>query len=148
MEGAGELLSELERSNLFLTPLDDLRQWYRYHHLFAELLRLELGHREPELLLTLHRRAATWHRQAGNVEEAIHHATAAGELSEAATLIARHWLGYWRSGRLATVARWLDELPDDAIIIHPPVAYVAAWIGGFSRRLRAGDRTLAGRHRG
>jgi LuxR family transcriptional regulator, maltose regulon positive regulatory protein len=131
-EGSGELLGELERSNLFLTPLDDHREWYRYHHLFAQLLRVELGHREPALLLTLHRRAAAWHRQAGNVEEAIHHATAAGEFSEAATLIARHWLGYWRRRRLATVARWLDELPDEAITANPPVAYVAAWIGGFS----------------
>jgi LuxR family maltose regulon positive regulatory protein len=131
-EGSSELLGELERSNLFLTPLDDHREWYRYHHLFAELLRVELGHREPELSLTLHRRAAAWHRHAGNVEEAIHHATAAGEFSEAATLIARHWLWHWRRGRLATVSRWLHELPDEAISANPPVAYVAAWIGGFS----------------
>jgi LuxR family maltose regulon positive regulatory protein len=130
-EGSSELLGELERSNLFLMPVDDHREWYRYHHLFAQLLRVELAHREPELLPVLHRRAAAWHRQAGNVEEAIHHATAAGEFSEAATLIARHWLGYWRRGRLATVARWLDELPDEAITANPPVAYVAAWIGGF-----------------
>jgi LuxR family transcriptional regulator, maltose regulon positive regulatory protein len=131
-EGSSELLSELERSNLFLTPLDDHREWYRYHHLFAQLLRVELRHHEPALLPALHRRAAAWHRQVGNVEEAIHHATAAGEFSEAARLIARHWLTYWRRGRLATVARWLDELPDEAITADPPVAYVAAWIGGFS----------------
>jgi LuxR family transcriptional regulator, maltose regulon positive regulatory protein len=130
-ERSSELLGELERSNLFLMPLDDHREWYRYHHLFAQLLRVDLGHREPELLPALHRRAAAWHRQAGTVEEAIHHATAAGEFSEAATLIARHWLGYWRRGRLATLARWLDELPDEAIIANPPLAYVAAWIGGF-----------------
>jgi anti-anti-sigma factor len=68
-EGSSELLGELERSNLFLTPLDDHREWYRYHHLFAQLLRVELGHREPELLPALHRRAAAWHRQAGNVED-------------------------------------------------------------------------------
>jgi len=130
-EGSSELLGELERSNLFLIPLDDHREWYRYHHLFAQLLRVDLGHREPELLPVLHRRAAAWHQQAGNVEEAIHHATAAGGFGEAATLIARHWLGYWRRGRLATIARWLDELPDEAITANPPVAYVAAWIGGF-----------------
>ena len=146
-EGSSELLGELERSNLFLMPLDDHRQWYRYHHLFAELLRLELGHRDPGLLPVLHRRAAAWHRQAGNVEEAIHHATAAGEFTEAATLIARHWLGYWRRGRRATVARWLEELPEEAI---------TASTGRLRRRLdrrvlrrlQAADRTLAGRHRG
>jgi LuxR family transcriptional regulator, maltose regulon positive regulatory protein len=131
-QGSAELLGELERSNLFLVPLDDRRRWYRYHHLFAELLRLELANREPALVPTLHRRAATWHRQAGHLEAAIYHATAAGEFTEAAALIARHWLTYWRRGQRVTVARWLDGLPEEAIMANPPVAYVAAWIRGYS----------------
>jgi LuxR family maltose regulon positive regulatory protein len=131
-EGSAGLLGELERSNLFLVPLDDHREWYRYHHLFAQLLRLELASREPALLATLHRRAAAWHRQAGNLDEAIGHASAAGEFTQAAALIAQHWLTYWRRGQRATVARWLDGLPDEAILADPPVAYVAAWIGGYS----------------
>ena len=131
-EGSAALLVELERSNLFLVPLDDHRQWYRYHHLFAELLRVELASREPALLATLHRRAVAWHRQAGNLDEAIGHASAAGEFTEAAALIARHWLTYWRRGHRATVARWLDGLPDEAIMANPPVAYVATWIRGYS----------------
>jgi LuxR family maltose regulon positive regulatory protein len=130
-EGSTGLLDELEHSNLFLVPLDDHGEWYRYHHLFAQLLRLELGIREPELLPVLHRRASAWHRRAGNVEEAIHHATAAGEPAEAGALIARHWLAWWRRGRLVTVARWLDGLPEEAVLADPPVAMVAAWIGGF-----------------
>jgi LuxR family maltose regulon positive regulatory protein len=130
-EGSAGVLVELERSNLFLVPLDDHREWYRYHHLFAQLLRVELGRYEAALLPVLHRRAAAWHRDAGDVEAAIHHATAAGEFPEASALIARHWLAFWRHGRLATVARWLDGLPDEAILANPPVAYVAAWIGGF-----------------
>jgi LuxR family transcriptional regulator, maltose regulon positive regulatory protein len=130
--GSAGLLVELERSNLFLVPLDDRRGWYRYHHLFAQLLRLELAIREPELLPTLHRRAAAWHRQAGNLDEAIGHASAAGDFTEAAALIARHWLTYWRRGHRATVARWLDGLPDEAIMANPPVAYVTAWIRGYS----------------
>ncbi|HEV8164558.1 MAG TPA: LuxR C-terminal-related transcriptional regulator, partial [Actinomycetota bacterium] len=130
-EGSADLLEELERSNLFLVPLDDHRRWYRYHHLFAQLLRLELASREPELLPVLHRRAAAWHRQAGNLEETIHHASAAGEFAEAAALIAQHWLACFRSGRLATVARWLEILPAEAIAEQPPAAFVAAWIGGF-----------------
>jgi LuxR family maltose regulon positive regulatory protein len=130
--GSARLLVELERSNLFLVPLDDRREWYRYHHLFAQLLRLELASREPALLAALHRRASAWHRQAGNVDEAIHHAGAAGEFSEAAALIAQHWLTYWREGQRATVARWLDGLPDEAIMTNPPVAYVSAWIRGYS----------------
>jgi anti-anti-sigma factor len=131
-DGSAGLLVELERSNLFLVPLDDHREWYRYHHLFAQLLRLELASREPVLLPILHQRAAAWHRQAGNLDEAIHHASAAGEFAQAASLIARHWLTYWRRGRRATVARWLDRLPEEAIMANPPVAYVAAWIRGYS----------------
>jgi LuxR family transcriptional regulator, maltose regulon positive regulatory protein len=131
-QGSAELLRELERSNLFLVPLDHRREWYRYHHLFAQLLRLELAAGEPALVATLHRRAATWHRQAGNLDAAIGHASAAGQFDEAAALIARHWLTYWRRGQRATVARWLDRLPEEAIMANPPVAYVAAWIRGYS----------------
>src|SRR5829696_7275295 len=130
-KGSTELLAELERSNLFLVPLDDRRHWYRYQQQFAQVLRLELAHRDPELVSVLHRRAAAWHRQAGNVDEAIGHASAAGELTEAAALIAHHWLTYWLSGRQATVARWLDGLPAEAITADPPIALIAAWIGGF-----------------
>jgi LuxR family maltose regulon positive regulatory protein len=131
-EGSAELLRGLERSNLFLVPLDDHRQWYRYHQLFRELLRLELAGREPALVPTLHRRAAAWHHRAGHVDEAVSHATAAGDFAEANALIAAHWLEYWRRGRRATVLRWLDGLPPEAITADPPVAFVAAWIGGFS----------------
>ena len=131
-EGSAAVLGELERSNLFLVPLDDHRQWYRYHQLFAELLRLELANHEPGLVPSLHRRAAAWHQQAGNLEEAIHHASAAGNFADASALIARHWLSYWRRGQRVTVARWLDGLPEAAIMANPPVAYVAAWIRGHS----------------
>jgi LuxR family maltose regulon positive regulatory protein len=131
-EGSAGRLVELERSNLFLVPLDPRRQWYRYHHLFAQLLRLELATREPALVATLHRRAAVWHRRAGNLDEAIGHASAAGDFTQAAALIAQHWLTYWRGGQRATVARWLDTLPNEAILADPPVAYVAAWIRGYS----------------
>ena len=72
------MLAELERSNLFLVPLDSRREWYRYHHLFGELLRHEL--RSPPLRArspSLHRRAADWHLAAGAIDEAIQHAAAA-----------------------------------------------------------------------
>jgi LuxR family maltose regulon positive regulatory protein len=130
-QGSVELLRELERSNLFLVPLDDHRQWYRYHQLFGQLLRLELGRRDPELVPALHRRAAAWHRQAGNLDEAIHHASAAGEFAEAGALITRHWASHWLGGRRATVARWLEGLPEAAITADPPVALIAAWSRGF-----------------
>jgi LuxR family maltose regulon positive regulatory protein len=131
-EGSTELLAKVERSNLFLVPLDDRRQWYRYHHLFVELLRLELAQCDPTLVPLLHRRAAAWHRHAGNLDEAIHHTTVAEDFAEAGALIARHWLTYWLGGRRATVARWLDGLAEEAITADPPVAFVAAWIRGFA----------------
>src|SRR5829696_2897791 len=130
-DGSAEVLAELERSNLFLVPLDDRRNWYRYQQLFAQLLRLELAQRDPELVPVLHWRAAAWHRQAGNVDEAIYHGSAAEEFAEVGELIAVHWLTYWRSGRRTTVARWLDGLPAEAILADAPVVFVAAWIGGF-----------------
>src|SRR5215208_7474784 len=130
-QGSAALLRELERSSLFVVPLDDRRQWYRYHQLFADLLRLQLGSREPGLVPLLHRRAAAWHQAAGEVDEAIGHASAAGDLAEAGTLIARHWASHWLGGQRATVARWLQGLPQEAITADPPVAFVAAWIGGF-----------------
>jgi LuxR family transcriptional regulator, maltose regulon positive regulatory protein len=131
-QGSAQLLAKLERSNLFLLSLDDHRQWYRYHQLFADLLRLELTAREPGLLPVLHRRAAAWHQAAGDIDQAIHHATAAGDYAQAAGLVAQHWLGRWRQGQGATVARWLDGLPEEAIIGNPLVAYVAAWVRGCS----------------
>jgi LuxR family maltose regulon positive regulatory protein len=127
---SAEVLIQLERTNLFLIPMDEHRRWYRYHHLFAELLRLELTSREPELKPVLHRRAASWSRQAGDVEAAIDHATTAGDFAEAADLIGRHWLPYWRQGRDATVERWLRGLPDAVLAANPLLAVAAAWIRG------------------
>jgi anti-anti-sigma factor len=80
-QGSAELLGALEASNLFVVSLDDRRQWYRYHQLFADLLRLQLGAREPGLVPVLHRRAAAWHQAAGHIDEAIGHASAAGDLA-------------------------------------------------------------------
>ncbi len=130
-EGSAALLRRLEHANLFLVALDDHGEWYRYHHLFAELLRLELATREPELVPVLHRRAAAWHEAAGDIEAAVHHATAAGDHPGAGALIARHWLAYSRRGRLATVTGWLEALPDQAIAADPPLALAAAWVAGL-----------------
>jgi LuxR family transcriptional regulator, maltose regulon positive regulatory protein len=129
--GSAARLRQLERSSLFVVPLDDRRQWYRYHQLFADLLRLQLGSREPGLVPVLHRRAAAWHQAAGHIDEAIGHASAAGEFTQAGALIARHWASHWLGGQRATVARWLKELPDEAILADPPVALITAWSRGF-----------------
>ena len=109
--GSDELLAELSRANLFLIPLDDRGEWYRFHHLFAQLLRVELEHREPGLAPTLHRRAFSWHRDNGPVDEAIKHAVEAGAFDEAGDLIAAAWVDYVNVNRDATVLAWLDRFP-------------------------------------
>ena len=130
-DDSAELLAELEQANLFLVALDDNRRWYRYHQLFAQLLRQELAQREPQLAPALHRRAAAWYEDAGDVDAAIYHATAGGELVRASTLIARDWLPYARRGQITTVQRWLAWLPDDFVTANPPMALLAAWVGGL-----------------
>ena len=127
-EGSGRVLERLSRVNLFLLPLDERGQWYRFHHLFARLLRVELEHREPGLAVELHRRASAWYRANGSVDAAIEHALAAGGFDEAGGLIAAAWLDYARVGRHATVLAWLERLPDELVRDDSRLQLVTAWI--------------------
>ena len=113
---ARAMLDRIERSNYFLIPLDPSHDWYRYHHLFGELLRHELERRSPEIVTELHRRAGRWFLDAGLVSEAIGHLTAAGDLDEASELVSTHWLPFTNVGQRATVARWLEALPREHIV--------------------------------
>jgi LuxR family transcriptional regulator, maltose regulon positive regulatory protein len=124
---AAEILDLVERDNLFLVPLDDNRQWYRYHHLFAQVLRGHLDRTEPAIVPTLHQRASAWHRQSGSAEEAIDHALAARDVTTAVELIACHWPAYMDIGRISTVHGWLRWLGDDHIGADPVAAHCAAW---------------------
>ncbi|HEX2084522.1 MAG TPA: LuxR C-terminal-related transcriptional regulator [Solirubrobacteraceae bacterium] len=125
---AGEILAGLERANLFLIPLDAAREWYRYHHLFRDLLRRELELSQPELVPRLHRRAAGWYRAARFIPEAIRHATAAGDFATAAELIAAHWLEYVNRGELETVEAWTRALPAGAVRADPRLCLAQAWM--------------------
>jgi LuxR family transcriptional regulator, maltose regulon positive regulatory protein len=113
---SARLLGEIERSNLFLLPLDTKREWYRYHHLFGELLRHELALAEPGLVPELHRRAAAWLLDAGLVSDGIRHTIEAGDLTAAGELIAVHWaptlLG---AAGDRTVDAWLSSLPAETL---------------------------------
>ena len=113
--GSIGMLQELERSNLFIIPLDTRREWYCYHHLFGDLLRHELALAEPEHAPALHRRASAWHREHGDPAEAIRHATAAGDVTDASELILRHWIEFRNEARLETLLTWLDSLPPDTV---------------------------------
>jgi len=122
------ILGRLDRANFFLVPLDDRREWYRYHHLFGELLQHELAAFEPELAPVLHRRASAWYGRAGLPEDAIHHAIAAGDTAEVGELIARHWISYVDRWRIVTVRSWLRALPEEAVRADPVLTLVSAWI--------------------
>jgi LuxR family maltose regulon positive regulatory protein len=125
---SARMLERIERSNLFLVPLDPKREWYRYHHLFGELLRHELERTEPGLVLELHRRASDWFRAEGSVPEAIHHAAGGGDVESARELTALHWNRFFNQGRQATVAGWLDALPGGAVAEDPRLCVARAWM--------------------
>jgi LuxR family maltose regulon positive regulatory protein len=134
-EHSAARLDEFERLGLFLLPLDTKREWYRYHNLFAELLRHELARTQPEVVAGLHRRACAWYGARGLVPEAIHHATAGGDVAEASRLITGHWYDYLQRGRIETVAGWLDALGDDAVRGDPSLSLTKAWIAVNTGRL-------------
>jgi ATP/maltotriose-dependent transcriptional regulator MalT len=114
--GSRAMLDRLERVNYFLIPLDPMHEWYRYHHLFGELLRHELERREPRRAAELQDRAGRWFLDAGMISEAIGHLTAAGEVDAASELIDSHWLAFTNAGQRETVARWMGQLPDGYIV--------------------------------
>jgi LuxR family transcriptional regulator, maltose regulon positive regulatory protein len=127
--GSQSLLEELERSQLFLEPLDTTRHWYRYHRLFAELLRHELDRSEPGLAPLLHHRASAWHRQHGSIGEAIDHAVQAPDLPAARELIAGHSNTLIDQGLADNVASWLDRLPPEMIIEDARMCLIKGFLG-------------------
>ena len=136
------LLRRLERDNAFVVPLDSKREWYRYHHLFAELLRNELARTAPELVPELHRRASSWYCEAGAIHEAIQHATAAGDFAQAIELITGHWYEFLQQGRQETVAAWIDRLPPETVDEDPNLCLTKAWLGVNNGRLDDVDRWI------
>jgi LuxR family transcriptional regulator, maltose regulon positive regulatory protein len=125
--GSGDTLADLERSNLLLVPLDRQREWYRYHHLFRDMLLAKLELLEPGLIPVLRRRAAGWCLRNGLPEEALEYFMAAGDVEPVAGLAEELWQPcYWR-GRRTTIGRWLAWLEDrGGIQAHPMIAVLAA----------------------
>ncbi len=121
-------LEALERSNLFVVPLDDQRQWYRYHHLFADVLQTHLHAEQPDLIPTLHQRASEWYEQNDLPAEAIHHGIAAQDFERAATLIEQVWPTMRKRQQEATVLNWMTALPDSLIRDRPILSVVYALI--------------------
>jgi LuxR family transcriptional regulator, maltose regulon positive regulatory protein len=126
--GSALILEKIERENLFLVPLDLSRRWYRYHHLFSELLRTELNRSEPDVVPELHHRAAAWFAAEGLIDSAVRHLTSAGDLAGTAELIAANWVHEFNRGGLSRVAGWLDLLPNDTIFRDPRLGVALSWI--------------------
>jgi LuxR family transcriptional regulator, maltose regulon positive regulatory protein len=122
------VLEQIERENLFLVPLDTSRHWYRYHHLFGELLRTELLRSEPDRVAELHQRAAAWFEAEGLIDEAIRHLVAGGDTAKSADLVAAHWETEFNNGGLSTVSGWLDLLPGDIASQDPRLIAIRAWM--------------------
>ncbi len=139
--GAAADLAGLARSNLLLVPLDRRRQWYRYHHLFRDMLLAELEHTEPGLLPLLRRRAASWYLRHDRPEEALEYSMAAGDADEAARLVEQLSLPAYRQARVATLQRWFGWLEDrGAIERHPLVAVWASILAASVGRPAEAER--------
>jgi LuxR family maltose regulon positive regulatory protein len=127
-EDGFKTLEALEQANLFIVPLDDERRWYRYHHLFAEVLRALLQRTVgKEGLVPLHTRAAEWYEEQGEVNEAFRHAAAAEDFERAARLIEENWLHVGHAGRMNTILRWLETMPEDVVRARPVLSLAYAW---------------------
>src|SRR4051794_4457459 len=121
--GAGRaMLGDLDRANLFVVPLDDNRRWYRYHHLFADVLRTHLLAEQPERVAGLHRRASDWYDAAGDPVLAVRHALAAGDADRAADLAEVALPDLQRERGEAVIRAWADALPDEVLGTRPVLA--------------------------
>jgi LuxR family transcriptional regulator, maltose regulon positive regulatory protein len=135
-----QVLEELERANLFVVPLDEQRQWYRYHDLFREALRARLHASQPELVPLLHIRAARYYEATGELREAIAHALAAPDYPLAASLMEQAAPAFWLSGEARTIHTWVFSLPDPVLRAHIRLALGAAL--RFVNSANLGNETL------
>jgi LuxR family transcriptional regulator, maltose regulon positive regulatory protein len=124
--GSERILLGLEDANAFVVSLDPARTWFRYHHLFADLLRLELRRRLPEELPVLHRQAAKWLIEHGEIVDAIRHTQAAGDWSDAARLLADHSFGMALDGQVQTIQTLLRAFPPGAVTEGPDLSLTRA----------------------
>src|SRR5438132_5590736 len=148
-DGGKAMLEALERANLFVVPLDDRRRWYRYHHLFADVLRARMLDEQPDEVRELHRRASAWYEKNGEPPEAIRHALAADDLPRAADLLEPAAPALLRSRQEARLLRWLKALPEDVLRCRPVLgnAYAGALLStgqldGVEAHLRDAERWL------
>jgi LuxR family maltose regulon positive regulatory protein len=125
--GSQVMLEQIERAGLFLIPLDEVRGWWRYHHLFADLLRARLQAEQPGRAVALHRTAAAWCEEHGLADDAVRHALSAGDPEWAARLVERHVETLFSRGEGVTLRRWLSALPAQAVRARPRLCLAQAY---------------------
>jgi LuxR family maltose regulon positive regulatory protein len=133
--GSQEMLERLESRNLFVVPLDDERRWYRYHHLFADLLQERLYQSGVDKVDRLYARAAEWCERDGEVSEAVAYALAGRDYPLGEALIARHWGPLISDGEIETVWSWLNALPADSIKKSAPLSTAYCWLLWFTSQI-------------
>jgi LuxR family transcriptional regulator, maltose regulon positive regulatory protein len=139
--GAAAVLAGLAQSNLLLVPLDQEGRWYRYHHLFRDMLQAQLERHEPGLIPILRRRTASWYLDNGQLEEALEYSIAAGDIGAAAPLVERLGVPAHRQGRFTTLQRWFGWLDDQGGMDgHPMVAVLAALFSAMMGRPAEAER--------
>jgi len=148
VDNAAESLEALVRSNAFVVPLDDRREWYRYHHLFGDLLRTELARRDPEQLRLYLVRAASWCEVYGNPDEAFHYALGCGDLAQAGRIALANRDTFTQRGQSETVRLWFDRCTDEEIASDPQLSIAAAWGFGYQGDEARAKRFIAAAERG
>src|SRR5262249_32560104 len=140
--GGQALLERVERAGLFLVPLDEVRGWWRYHHLFADLLRARLEAGRPAQVAALHRAAAAWHQEHDLADDAVRHALAAGDAVWAARLIEQHFDATYHRGQRATIHRWLAALPAGLVHARARLVFAQAWMAVVGGHVEAAGVAL------
>ena len=136
------MLERVERANLFLVPLDEVRGWWRYHQLFADLLRARLRQEQPSRVLELQRAAAAWCEEHGLADDAVRHALAAGDSATAVRLVEQHVDGLILRSEGATLARWLAELPTELASSRPRLCLAQTFVAVANSDLAAAESPL------
>ncbi len=136
------ILARLDRDNLFLVPLDSERRWYRYHSLFADLLRRHLEQRAPDQVPALHRRASQWHETHGLISEAVRHAMAAGDVERIVHLIEGNVLAMIEHAELQPLDRQLGALPAEEVRTQPWLCVARAWMLALTGQLETAGNLL------
>ncbi len=145
--GSQVILEELEHANLFIIQLDEERKWYRYHHLFSEVLFAHLKRGKPMLIEELHRRASVWFEQAGQIDDAVRHSVAAKDWERASLLIERSAESMLKRGEHRTLQGWLNSLPENIVRSYPRLCLARATALIASQQLDEAENYLVAAER-